>query len=291
MAAAQTILLDGPLGTELAVRGVPTPPPQWSGEAINTAPRVIEAIHRDYALAGATVHTAATFRTHARQAGPGWEALTARAVALTRGAIPRHHLVAGSIAPLEDCYRPDLSPLDSRPEHRAIARALARSGVDLLLCETFPHVGEALVAVEEAVATGLLVWASFTAGHRADLLTPIEVGHAARAAVARGASAVLVNCIPATRTLPYVEQLATAGVPFGAYANAGAPEEALGWDTAREPVACARAARVYAELASTWRAVGATLLGGCCGTGPAHIAALAASITPPSAPRFPSEAG
>ena len=71
------ILLDGPLGTELDARGVATPPPLWSAAAITEAPDVIQAIHRDYALAGATLHTTNTFRTRPRQAGPAWATLAA----------------------------------------------------------------------------------------------------------------------------------------------------------------------------------------------------------------------
>jgi S-methylmethionine-dependent homocysteine/selenocysteine methylase len=239
-------------------------------------PDVVRAIHRDYAAAGATVHTANTFRTKRRQAGEAWERLLRRAVALAREAVPPGHRVAGSIAPLEDCYRPDLSPPDPRPEHLEIARALAAAGVDLILCETFPHVGEALIAVEEAVATGLPTWASFTAGPGADLLSPEEVAAGAREAAARGAQAALINCVPAGRTLAYVERMAACGVPFGAYANAGAPEEGLGWASARAGPVVERAARDYAALAAQWIEAGATIVGGCCGTGPEHIRALAA---------------
>jgi len=262
-------LLDGALGTELAARGVGTPAPLWSAAGLVTAPEVVAQIHRDYAAAGATVHTAATFRTKRRAAPDRWEELAFFAVALARDAIPPGHRVAGSIAPLGDCYRPDESPADPRPEHRELARTLAAAGVDLLLCETFPHVGEGLVAVEEAVATGIETWASFTAGPNADLLTPSEIEAGAREAVRRGARAVLVNCIAARRTLPYVARLAELGVPFGAYANAGAADEGLGWTAPT-----ADAAPAYAEVARSWLARGATLVGGCCGTGPAHIEAL-----------------
>lgn len=267
-AVTVTMILDGPVGTELAARGVPTPSPAWSAHAIEHAPGELAAIHRDYAAAGAVVHTAATFRTKRRQLGEGWELLARRAVAVARAAVPPGHRVAGSMAPLEDCYRPDLSPADPRPEHRELARALASAGVDILLCETFPHVGEGLIAVEEAVATGVPTWASFTPGPDGALLTPREVERAAREAVERGAVAVLVNCTAATRTLPYVERLAPAGVPFGAYANAGTPQEGLGWTPNGD-------AEAYANLAEGWVRAGATLLGSCCGTGPAHVRALA----------------
>jgi len=264
-------LLDAAMGTELAARGVPTPTLEWSARALREAPEMVAAIHREHVAAGARVLTTNTFRTRRRSAGQDWERLATLAVELARQAAPPGVRVAGSIAPLEDCYSPWLSPPEPRPEHRDLARLLAAAGVDILLCETFPHVGEALVAVEEAVATGVETWVSFTGGLRGELLSPEEVRAGAREAVARGAAAVLVNCIPATRTLPYVEALAGLGVPCGAYANAGDPAWGLGWEAA-DPEA---AAEGYARLARTWVAAGATLVGGCCGTGAAHIRALA----------------
>lgn len=271
------LVLDGPMGTELGRRGVPLPEGVWSAWAIEHDPDEIVAIHAEYARAGATVHTTNTFRTRRRSYPDRWAALTAQAVGLARMGVPAGHRVAGSIAPLEDCYSPWLSPAEPRPEHREMARALAAAGVDLLLCETFPHVGEGLVAVEEAVATGLETWASFTAGPDADLLSPAELAAAARQAVARGARAVLVNCVPATATLAYVERLAELGVPFGAYANAGHAAEGLGWERPT-PDAAAR----YADLAASWVGRGASLVGGCCGTGPAHIAELRRRFGPPA---------
>jgi S-methylmethionine-dependent homocysteine/selenocysteine methylase len=181
--------------------------------------------------------------------------------------------VAGSIAPLEDCYRPDLSPPDPRQEHREVARVLASAGVDILLCETFPHVAEGLIAVEEAALTGIETWASFTAGPEVNLLSPEEVEEASREAVRRGARAVLINCVPAAKTLEFVDRLATLGAPFGAYANAGAAEDGLGWEAPSKD-----AAARYARIAMSWVEAGATIVGGCCGTGPAHIAALSLDL-------------
>jgi S-methylmethionine-dependent homocysteine/selenocysteine methylase len=269
-------LVDGPLGSLLADHGVATPAPLWSAAALLEAPGVVRRLHQAYAAAGATVHTANTFRTKPRQAGAPWETLTRLAVQLARESVPPAHLVAGSLAPLEDCYRPDLSPRDPRPEHRAMARGLAAAGVDLILCETFPHVGEALVAVEEAAATGLPVWLSFTAGPDGSLLSPQQVEEGARAAASRGASALLFNCTAAHLTLPYVERLekaAAGAVPFGAYANAGSVQD--GWGAGDEA-----AAPRYVAFARTWVACGATLVGSCCGTGPAHIAGLAQAFAP-----------
>lgn len=284
------VLLDGPVGTELAARGVATPAPLWSAAAIEHAPDVLAAIHGDYAAAGATVHTAATFRATPRAAGARFAELARRAVAIARRAVPSAHRVAGSLAPALDCYRPDLSPPDARADHEAMARALADAGVDLILCETFPHALEALAAVEAATPTGLPVWAALTAGPGGDLMSPGAMREAARRLVEAGASALLCNCVAATRTRAYVEALAGLGVPVGAYANAGSPDEGLGWtDAAPGEIALAaptpddgrrdRAVDAYAREAATWLDAGATIVGGCCGTSPRHIGALARLVS------------
>ncbi|HEY5240100.1 MAG TPA: homocysteine S-methyltransferase family protein [Polyangiaceae bacterium] len=264
MRRGPVLVLDGPMGTELARRGVALPAPAWSAIALDVAPDLVAAVHRDYVAAGATVHTANTFRTKRRSVGPRWEELARRAVRIARDAVGELR-VAGSLAPLEDCYRPDLSPgLASRAEHRELARVLADEGVDVLLCETFPDPTEAVVAVEEAVRTGVETWAALLPA------TPAMLRETARACVAAGARVVLVNCVAARDTRPFVAELADLGVPFGAYANAGPNEDGLGWGADVDAAASA-----YDALARTWLDAGATVVGGCCGTGPAHIARLA----------------
>jgi len=261
-------IMDGPVGTELLARGVPTPLPAWSADALLRAPDVVREIHAAYAAAGATIHTTNTFRTRPATAGDRWAEMAQTAVLLARSAVPTDHRIAGSLAPIADCYRPDLSPADPRPAHRALAQVLAEAGVDLILCETFPHVGEAIIAVEEAVATGVETWAALTAGPDADLLTPMALADGAARALDAGASAILVNCVPASQTLRFAEALARLGAPFGAYANAGRPDEGVGW--ASGPPGPER----YVAFARMWVEAGASLIGGCCGTSPDHIAAL-----------------
>lgn len=249
-------VLDGAIGTELERQGFDTAGPGWSARAIHEAPERVAALHAAYARAGAQVHTANTFRATPRGIGSGWREAARRAVALARGAGGR---VAGSMAPLEDCWHPERSPADPGPEHREIAEHLAACGVDLLLCETFAHPGEALAAVDAAVGTGLEVWLSLTAGPDGTLMEPATLADTARRAAERGAARVLVNCVHADRIGPFVEAL--AGTRFGVYANAGLGPDAL------DPEA-------YAERAQEWVAAGADVVGGCCGTGPAHVAAV-----------------
>jgi len=261
-------VLDGPLGTVLIERGHPAPAPAWSATHLREAPDSVLQLHKDYASAGASHHTTNTFRTRPADVGNDWRHLAEKAVQLTRSAIPTHHRVMGSIAPLADCYRPDLSPPNPGSRHRELADVLSGCGVDILLCETFPHIAEGLAAAEAALQTGKETWLSFTAGPQNDLLSPKAMGQGAAAAAAMGVSAILVNCIPATSAHPYIDAISGYGIPFGVYANAGSKANGVGWGNGQD------GANRYAELAFKWAEQGATLIGSCCGTSPLHIQAL-----------------
>ncbi|MEM9730234.1 MAG: homocysteine S-methyltransferase family protein [Myxococcota bacterium] len=263
-------ILDGAMGTELGLRGVSLEGSAWSAQAIVDAPTTLSEVHTAYAEAGATVHTANTFRTQPAL-GPSWRGMLVDAVAIAKRAVPDGHVVLGSLAPVEDCYRPDLSPgARARDKHREVAQALVDAGCDGVLCETFAHADEAIAAVDAALEAGAPVWLSLTAGPKADLLTPGDFTTIGKRAAAAGAARLLVNCIAATRTAPYVAALASLGVPIGAYANAGDESEGIGWSAA-SPDGVSR----YADLAAQWIREGAEVVGGCCGTGPAHVRALA----------------
>src|SRR5262245_28162111 len=146
LAEPAPLLLDSAMGTELERRGARSQLPLWSAWALVEAPSLVLAIHRDDIEAGADILTANTFRTHRRSLQKGGKArrteeLTEQAVTLARraaGESPRPILVAGSLSPLEDCYRPDLVPEDGAlwQEHGQQARLLAEAGVDLILAET-----------------------------------------------------------------------------------------------------------------------------------------------------------
>lgn len=278
--------LDGPMGTELERRGLALPAPAWSAVAVAMAPDLVAAIHADYAAAGADVHTAATFRTTRRAlAGTPWEGRAAEllrtAVDLARAAAAAapHHptgrpaMVAGSLAPLEDCFTPAATPDDDAlaAEHGELAGQLAEAGCDLLLVETMPTLRELTAATRAAVATGLPVWASVTLGPRGDFFDAAGLAAAAGSARDAGAEAFAVNCSPADRIARALAGLGAAPRPprLGAYGNAIFAGH-LDWPPAP-----------YAEAAADWVAAGADIVGGCCGTGPAHLAALRARLASP----------
>ncbi len=278
-------ILDGAMGTELTRRGVDTTLPLWSARALDVAPEIVVQIHRDYLDAGAQIITTNTFRTNVRalaKAGIAHRAreLTFRAVDLARRAVveagcsPGDVQIAGSIAPVEDCYSPDLVPGDAElaGEHAVLARNLADAGVDLILVETQNTIREAVAAARAVYATGKPLWVSFTLDDQNRLLSGELLSDAVCAVLPFEPQAVLVNCIPVRQVasaLRLLRRAAPAHVAIGAYGNVGHVDEKVGWTLTN-----AVPPHAYAEAACEWRDLGATIIGGCCGTTPEHIRAL-----------------
>jgi S-methylmethionine-dependent homocysteine/selenocysteine methylase len=274
------LLVDGATGTELERRGVRTPLPAWSAPALIGHPDVILAIHADYVDAGVEALTANTFRTQRRALAAAGLAdraaeLTARAVALARhaaAAAPTPPFVLGSMSPLEDCYRPDLVP-DAAAlarEHAEHAGHLAAAGVDGVLVETMNTRREAEIATQAVAARDLPALVSFVCWDGARLVSGEPLLDAAQDARRAGAAAVLVNCLPPSNVAACLPVLARVGLPFGVYANLGEPNDDTGFTRSET---CGPGA--FAEHASEWIRAGAHIVGGCCGTTPEHLRAVA----------------
>jgi homocysteine S-methyltransferase len=295
LAQARPILLDGATGTELNRRGVNTDLPLWSANALLTAPDVLTQIHVDYIRAGAEMVTANTFRAHRRSLARGGEAYGARAAELVRQAVGlaraaaaqaapgREVFVAGSQAPLEDCYSPQRvpPPAECDREHAEMAQHLAAAGADLILVETMNTIREAVAATRAARATGLPVLTSFVCRSDGRLFSGEHVTAAVQAVAPLGVAGLLINCTPSTTIRqPFAELLGAvralpARVPIcGLYANIGHTNDIDGWTNTQDVTPLE-----YARLASGWLAQGANLIGGCCGTTPAHVAALSMMLS------------
>ena len=279
------MILDAAMGTELQRRGADTRLPLWSARALVESPELVSAIHADEVAAGAEILTANTFRTHRRtlekgRLGEKSRELTTLAVRLAREAADaagRPVFVAGSLSPLEDCYRPDLAPDDEalRIEHREQAESLASAGVDALLLETHNTVRELAAAARAAMETGLPFVASMVTDGKGRLLSGEPIEDAVRAVRSLGPDAFSINCVPARRLAFDLTRLAGAvfDVPLAAYGNLGLPADDRGWEFTDE-----LSPEGYAAEAREWLAIGARLVGGCCGTTPAHTAALRYAI-------------
>lgn len=279
--AGEILLLDGATGTELDRRGCATTLPLWSALGLIERPELVREIHKDYATAGADILVTDTFRTTTRtlaRAGRGQdetERLNRLAVYLARSAAEetnRDVLIAGSIAPLEDCYSPELSPpfeiaID---EHREQADLLLTAGADFLLVETMPVIAEAEAATLAALQTGLEVVVGFVLGPDGRLPSGETLEDAVARVSRHPITAVVVNCSPVPVVTEAMRRLrGTTPLAFGGYANVGTVDETVGWSAA-DPVD----AVAYASAAGDWIVAGAQLIGGCCGTQPRHVATL-----------------
>jgi len=272
----ELLLLDGATGTELNRRGVETGLPMWSANALttDTGLKVLRQIHVDYLNAGADILTANTFRTHRRAlAGKAHAAreLTRRAVATAQEAVAEFGQpaqVAGSVAPLEDCYRPDLVPQDEEllDEHSDRILDLIECGVDLILIETINSIREAAIMAKLAGFTGTPVIVSFVCGRDGKILSGETLTEAVGQLLPLGVSAIGVNCGPTPALAKPLAELQVAcghDFPLIAYGNIGHADEVTGWinTDSENPTA-------YCEHATRWPV---KIVGGCCGTTPEHI--------------------
>lgn len=281
-------LLDGATGTELGLRGVDISPPLWSARALLEAPDTVRDIHHEYLEAGADAITTNTFRTHARtlaKNGLGEDAkqMTHIAVRLAReacDAVNPDALVLGSVAPLEDCYQPDLAPTDETcaREHREMMTNLLDAGVDLILIETMGTLREGLAAarVAEEIASGrwMISFLTKSVGPPGVLFSGESLIDALPSL--GGAASIGINCVgapAAEQQVKLLRRLLPAARRISVYANTGQPDERGRWfDTdAVHP-------KRYAEYAARWISDGATIVGGCCGTTPETIRAIARSL-------------
>jgi homocysteine S-methyltransferase len=287
-------ILDGGLATELEARGHDLSDRLWSARLLATDPASIEDVHLAYYRAGAEVATTASYQASIegfaavgldRDAALGFIALSVELAARARerytaeAGLDRPLLVAGSVGPygamLADGseYRGDYDPGRAAliDFHRPRIEALVEAGADLLAFETIPTVREAEVLVGLLDEVDVRAWLSYSCRDGASTSAGEPIAEAMAVGAHPRIVAVGVNCT-APRHLPALLDAARRATdqPLIAYPNGGDR-----WDpVARRWVADDGGTYAAAAVAS-WVDVGATWLGGCCGTGPSEIAALA----------------
>lgn len=288
MATSSPLILDGAMGTELTRRGLDLHLPLWSAEAVLNHPDVVLQIHRDYLSAGADILTAATFRTESYtflKAGCSTSSAHAackNAVALCRHAITdlnpqRPILVAGSIAPLEDCYHPELTPPPEIIAEYQKERIgwLVEAGVDLLLLETMNNRREVLITAEIACSTGLPVITSLLlrdADHLRDG-TPVKTILAELLQFA--IVSIGINCVHHSIISRFLSLYAMQfPYPYTIYPNKDYYIDGQ-WSADNDFTPA-----IFPRIAAEWFSFGAKIIGGCCGTTPDYIAALGRHFHP-----------
>ncbi len=283
------IILDGGMGRELLRRsGKRTP--LWSAQALLDDPDLVVETHLDYIRAGARIITTNTYSTvPSYLASAGLEGayleLTRLAGELARRAVDlsgQEVLVAGSLPPLSESYRPDLVPPDdqARPIYAALAAEL-QPYVDLYLCETMSSAREARNAAIEAkqAAAGQQqqVFVSWTLNEKAgDGLRSGETVEEAFDNVADlDLDAFLFNCTSAEAITQGLRELASlTDKTTGGYPNRFVVPEnwTLGQSVVQDHDISTAA---FLDGATAAMEAGASIYGGCCTVGPADIASLA----------------
>jgi S-methylmethionine-dependent homocysteine/selenocysteine methylase len=250
------------------------------------APEIVRDVHADYIAAGADVITTNTYGViRSELAKEGIEDrfaelnhLAGRLAVEARDSADRHAAIAGSLPPLRGSYRPDLvgSYEDILPRYREQVEHLAPY-VDLFICETMSSAAEGLAAATAAAESGKPVWVSWTLHEdRSGRLRSGETIDEAAAAIAHlPVAAFLANCCPPESIAAAMPALVELG-PAGGYANAFRPVPA-DWELETGGLLPLREdldPEAYAGHVAHWHADGARIVGGCCGTGPEHIARL-----------------
>lgn len=270
------LLLDGAMGTQLQARGLA------AGELPEllclSHPEVVTDVHAAYVAAGADVVTTNTFGANAAKLGDAAsvEEVFSAAVACARAAAP--HYVAADLGPTGQLLAP-MGPLPFDDAYELFARqvrAAAAAGADLFVIETMSDLAEAkaaLLAVRENSDLPAIVTMTFEEDGRTFLGTTPEVASLTLSSL--GAAAVGINCsLGPAEVAPLVARMAPwARCPLAVQANAGLPHvegDATVYDIGPE--------RYAADVAPMLDS-GVTILGGCCGTTPDHIAALRALLS------------
>jgi S-methylmethionine-dependent homocysteine/selenocysteine methylase len=286
----QTVILDGAMGTELQARGCSVELPLWSAKPLIDKPDVVRHIHIDYIDTGADIITANTFRTQRRTFekadfhlnGKSFadtaKEFTKIAVELAQDAIiiasdeKSEALVAGCIAPLEDCYTPELVPdMDALcTEHFEHIQNLVDSGADMLIAETMISLKEISAVVNQLHKFDLDYAISYVPKNEKFLLSGELVSDMINVVEKYSPQAIMINCVHPSQVEPALKYLnSLTQIPTGVYANTGNPDE-KGTGVLVPTVSPDE----YLVYAKKWKSMGTRIIGGCCGTNPLYIMKL-----------------
>jgi len=297
LSSGKPIVADGAMGTMLHERGVGFE--ACFDELVLSRPELVREIHRAYLQAGAQIIETNTFGANRyKLAEHGLEdrlvEINSAAVRIAREAIEEtgsDALVAGSLGPLGVRLAPfgRVQPEQAYQAYTEQAAALAAAGVDLLIIETQNDLFEVREAVRAARAVSQLpVSATLTFTRDDRTLLGDTPGHAARVLAESGADIIGVNCSSGPAQLLRILKQMRAAAPqarFSVMPNAGWPERVSG------RIMYPATADYFADYAIAFCQAGASIVGGCCGTTPEHIAHMHAALADGHEPCLTLEPG
>jgi S-methylmethionine-dependent homocysteine/selenocysteine methylase len=281
-------LLDGGMGQELLRRSSRVVTPMWSADIMLNEPTLVRDLHREFIDSGARVITLNTYTAtpqrlqRENQLGQlkflHQAAMRAAEEAINLAQCPEV-AIAGCLPPLVASYRPDVSLSfdDSLATYRQLVK-LQSPASELFICETMSSITEARAACTAAQESGKPTWVAFSVSD--DNSQQLRSGELLKDALLAlepfGAQATLLNCSQPEAISACWPLLSVKHQKIGAYANGFLSIESLyPGDTVEElEMRKDMGPKKYAEHAMSWVRNGATIIGGCCEIGPAHIKAL-----------------
>ncbi len=285
-------LLDGGMGQELLSRSSRPATRLWSADIMLNEPNLVRDLHCDFIKSGARVitlnsYTATPERLARENAYAHLEGLHKLAMGAAKDAVEMAQCdgvkIAGCLPPLVASYQPEitLSYDDSFASYRRLVE-LQSSVSDIFLCETMASITEATSACAAALESGKPVWVALTVSDTnfGQLRSGESLSDAVAALTSLGADAILLNCSQPEAINACWPQLKNTKLKIGAYANGfvsiaslhpGVTVDVLETRQDLDP-------QQYAKHAMEWARNGASIIGGCCEIGPAHIKALHESL-------------
>jgi 5-methyltetrahydrofolate--homocysteine methyltransferase len=276
------LVLDGATGTNLQRRGLPVG--ALSDTWVVDNPAEVTQLHTDFLKAGSDILLTNTFgssRLHLGHAGIAdrFEATNRQAVALLRKVVEGSTtLVGGSMGPLGEMLQPygTLAEEDAFKNYADQAQVLSEAGVDLLVIETQFDLNEAKMAIRGTQSvTDLPLVCSFSYDRGTRSMMGVKPAQMAKELAEMGVIALGINCGRSLEdNFKALQELRQAtSLPLWFKPNAGLPhnDEAgnLVYDVTPE---------MMAAQVPQWIAAGARLVGGCCGTSPEHLGAIARAV-------------
>jgi len=283
-ALAESVLIgDGAFGTQLHAAGLG--PGACAEEWNASRPDAVLAVTAAYVSAGANIVTTNTcggsaLKLAAHGLANRCEELNERAATLAGQAAHGRAFVVGSVGPSGTIIEPfgDTTDVEARESFARQVRGLRAGGIDGVLVETMFSLEEALAALAAAAeaAPDLPRFCTMTFQPEGRTSFGVAVDRAVAALEDAGAAGVGLNCgTGSEQALPMVERFCElASVPIIVQPNAGLPELVNGKAVFSETP------EVMAAQALHFRDAGARWIGGCCGSTPAHIRAMAQALTP-----------
>lgn len=275
------VVCDGAMGTMLYARGVFVN--RCFDELNLSSPSLVSGVHADYVDCGADVIETNTFGAHRLKLGPhGFDKevrkINREGARLAREAAAGRALVGGSLGPLGKPLEPfgNLTYQDAVEAYREQVEGLAEGGVDLFLVETMPSLDQARAAVDAVRAVSELpIVVSMTFNEEGTTFYGDRPEDVVRTVESWGVAVVGANCSQGPQQmLDTVQRMAAAAtrIKLSAMPNAGAPALVDG----RYVYLCTP--EYMASYARRFLSAGVTMVGGCCGTTPAHIKNLVRSV-------------